>query len=153
MPSHIVLVEDTKSNVVAFERQLSRVIENYELENRINGMDAIQYITENKEKIDLVVLDGNLAPALIEDKPCHGPDVAAAILKLNLRIAVWTTDEKMEARFIKLFTEKGFTNYHVIGRKPCFKEDMEKLMEFAQITPRALSELSEVCASVGPRLL
>lgn len=187
MPFHIVLVEDTKMNVLAFNRLLSKMIPtncqelrncitgmaaiNHTEEHRIDlkncetGMGAIKYIEEHCEEIDLVVLDGNLAPGL---KPCSGPEVAAAILELNKKldrkipIATWTDDDQKKAEFARIFAQedqeskeaqKDPTRHHTIKAKPCHQEDIQALMEFAKIIPRALCELPEVSASISSRQL
>lgn len=118
MKKQILLIEDSETQALVFKSTIGNLVKefNHELVVFGNGLEALEYVKNNQELIDLVILDLNLSDI-------SGFDILSEISKLETKLPVIVLSADGDKDLIVKSMKLGASNYFV---KASSKEELEK---------------------------
>lgn len=118
MKKQILLIEDSETQALVFKSTIGNLVKefNHELVVFGNGLEALEYVKNNQELIDLVILDLNLSDI-------SGFDILSEISKLETKLPVIVLSADSDKDLIVKSMKLGASNYFV---KASSKEELKK---------------------------
>lgn len=118
MKKQILLIEDSETQALVFKSTIGNLVKefNHELVVFGNGLEALKYVKNNQELIDLVILDLNLSDI-------SGFDILSEISKFKTKLPVIVLSADGDKDLIVKSMKLGASNYFV---KASSKEELEK---------------------------